>query len=116
MLSEIKNDVSTERRKMDELRSVTLIETKPMDKNKTDIWLQELFSTFGMQILRGKGFFNIYNSDYRFDFQSVRKSFHAEAKELWENDSERKSVVVLIGKKLPLQDDLQKTFSACCVS
>ena len=69
-----------------------------------------------VQLLRGKGYFNIAGSDYRFDFQSVRTNFHAKTEEEWNPDEERESVVVFIGAELPDKEQLEAGLLACAAS
>jgi len=99
--------------KLDPFQSVVLSETRPMDKDKVNAWIQELFSQRGHKILRSKGFLNFAGSDHRFVFQGVRKTFHSKADRLWEPGEERKSVIVLIGEGLDDGPELQAAFSAC---
>lgn len=98
---------------MDGISTTVLSESRPMNKEKLDAWIQNLFIKHGEKILRSKGFFNIAGSDYRHEFQAVRKTFHAKTDTVWGDDEERKSIVVLIGKELPDDTELQKSFSNC---
>lgn len=98
---------------MDGITTLVLTENHPMDKEKVNAWIQNLFVTRGTKILRSKGFFCFAGSDYRYEFQAVRKTFHSKADRIWEDNEERKSVVVLIGESLPDVAELQESFSAC---
>ena len=99
---------------MDDIKTVILTENRPMDKEKVNAWIQELFVTRGTKILRSKGFFCFAGSDYRYEFQAVRKTFHSKADRIWEDNEERKSVVVLIGEGGLLDTaELHESFSAC---
>ncbi len=98
---------------VDEFTSVSLTVKEPLDFNKVNQWIVDVFEKYGATILRGKGFFNIAGSDYRFEFQSVRKTFHSKTNDLWENEDEKKSVIVFIGTKLPPRDELQAGLEAC---
>lgn len=99
--------------KVDEIKSVVLSEKRPMDKEKINVWIKDLFMSRGGKILRSKGFLNFAGSDHRFVFQGVRKTFHSKADRLWKPDEERESVIVLIGEGLDDAGDLQESFSAC---
>lgn len=101
---------------MDDIRTVVLTENRPMDKEKVNEWIQNLFDTRGLKILRSKGFFYFADEDYRYEFQAVRKTFHSKADHIWKEDEEKKSVVVLIGKELTDAEELQESFSSCAVS
>ena len=101
---------------MDNIKTIVLSESQPLDKEKVNKWIQNLFVTEGIKILRSKGFFNFYNSDYRYEFQAVRKTFHSKADRLWDNEEERKSVVVLIGEGLDDEQKYQEAFHKCIVN
>lgn len=98
---------------MDDIRTIALTETRPMDKEKVNAWLQSLFMKDGTKMLRSKGFFSFQGFDDRFEFQAVRKTFHSKADRKWEVGEERKSVVVVIGEGLPEEKELQASFSEC---
>lgn len=98
---------------IDGITTTVLTENHPMRKDLLDKWLQKLFVEHGDKILRSKGFFYIAGSGYRHEFQAVRKTFHAQTDSVWNDDEERKSVVVLIGKELPDEKELQDSFRRC---
>ena len=97
---------------MDEFCSVSLCVDEPLDLEAVNRWITDTFEKYGLSILRGKGFFNIAGSDYRHEFQSVRKTFHSKTDTLWDNDK-RKSVIVFIGTKLPPRSELQAALERC---
>lgn len=96
----------------DDIKTVVLSESSALDKEKVNVWIQNLFVNDGIKLLRSKGFFNFSDTDYRYEFQAVRKTFHSKADRLWENDDERKSVIVLIGEGLDEQK-YQESFHNC---
>ncbi len=98
---------------MEEFKSISLCVKEPLDRAKVDEWIKALYGSWGKKLLRGKGYFNIQGSDYRFDFQSVRTNFHAKTEELWEDEEYRETVVVLIGTELPSQEKLMESLTAC---
>ena len=100
------------RSNMQSIQTVSLVEKRPMDKKKTNAWLDQLFRDESIKLLRSKGMFHFANSDYRFEFQAVRTSFHSKADQVWRENEERKSTVVLIGEGLDVQL-LQKQFAQC---
>jgi len=102
-----------EEENVDNIQSVVLSEIRPMDKDKINVWIKDLFTSRGDKILRSKGFLNFAGSDHRFVFQGVRKTFHSKADRLWKPDEERTSYIVLIGEGLDDAEELQKSFSAC---
>jgi G3E family GTPase len=99
--------------KVDKIRSVVLSEPRPLDKEKVNAWIKDLFERHDFKILRGKGFLHFSGTDHRFVFQSVRRTFHSKADRLWKPDEERGSVIVLIGEGLDDAEEMQRTFSAC---
>lgn len=101
---------------MDNIKTIVLSESQPLDKEKVNKWIQNLFVTEGIKILRSKGFLNFYDSDYRYEFQAVRKTFHSKSDRLWNKEEERKSVVVLIGEGLDDEEKYQETFHKCIVN
>lgn len=98
---------------VDNIKTIVLTENRPMDKEKVNRWLQDLFVKQGAKILRSKGFFCFEGSDYRYEFQAVRKTFHSKADRIWDDGEERKSVVVLIGEGFTDPSEIQKSFSDC---
>lgn len=98
---------------MDAFQSVVLSEKRPLDKEKVNVWINELFAQRGRKILRSKGFLNFAGYDHRFVFQGVRMTFHSKADRLWKPDEERTSTIVLIGEGLDDAAELQRSFSQC---
>lgn len=98
---------------MDAFQSVVLSEKRPLDKEKVNVWINELFAQRGRKILRSKGFLNFAGYDHRFVFQGVRMTFHSKADRLWKPDEERISTIVLIGEGLDDAAELQRSFSQC---
>lgn len=98
---------------VEEFKSISIRVPEPLDREKTDQWIRELYDAWGKKMLRGKGYFNIAGSDYRFDFQSVRTNFHAKTDTRWNSDDERESVLVFIGTELPDQSELEESLRLC---
>lgn len=98
---------------VDSIKTVVVSEKRPMDKEKVNEWIKDLLVNRGHKILRSKGFLDFADSEYRFVFQGVRKTFHSTADRLWEPGEERGSVIVLIGEELEDEAELQRSFSAC---
>ncbi len=101
---------------MDEIQTITLTVDEPLDISKTNEWISGLFKENGLKLLRGKGFFNIAGSDYRYEFQSVRTSFHSKTDKLWGEDEERRTVIVLIGERLPDAGELKAGLLKCAAA
>jgi G3E family GTPase len=113
-LKNIKNSSNTneEDTYMDKVKTVVLTEEAPMDKEKVNKWIDKVFKDEGIKLLRSKGFFCFKNDEYRYEFQGVRKSFHSKADKLWDENDERKSVVVFIGEGID-EKQLKKEFKDC---
>lgn len=99
--------------RVDDIQSVVLTESRPLDKAKLTAWLQALFDERGLDILRSKGFLYFSGYDHRFVFQGVRRTFHSKADRQWQPGEERKSTIILIGENLGDAQALQQAFSAC---
>lgn len=112
-LKGLSNNKAKDECSTDNIKTVILSENHPMDKEKINNWLQNLFDTKGNKILRSKGFFSFAYDDYRYEFQAVRKTFHSKADKKWEEGEDRKSVVVLIGEGSMDSKILKESFSFC---
>lgn len=99
--------------RLDDIQSVVLTESRPLDKEKLTAWLQALFAARGLDILRSKGFLSFCGYDHRFVFQGVRRTFHSKTDRMWQPGEERRSTLVLIGEHLDDGPALQEAFSAC---
>ncbi|MDD4438458.1 MAG: GTP-binding protein [Tissierellia bacterium] len=98
----------------DNIKTLLLTENRPLDMEKMNEWIKNLYVTKGMKILRSKGFLYFKDEDYRYEFQAVRKTYHSKADKKWEDNEERKSVIVLIGDNEVLDaKELQESFSSC---
>jgi G3E family GTPase len=105
-----RNDQETN---VEQFQSVSLIENRPLDREKVNAWIGELFAKRGQKILRSKGFLNFAGYDHRFVFQGVRMTFHSQTDRLWRPEERRMSTIVLIGENLDDEAELQRSFSAC---
>lgn len=101
---------------VENFKSIALRIAEPLDMEKVNAWIRETYAEYGKKLLRGKGYFNIAGSDYRFDFQSVRTNFHAKTEDEWNPDETRESVVVFIGAELPDKELLKAGLKACAAS
>lgn len=101
----------------DDIQSIALTESRPLDKEKVNAWISDLITNSGKKILRGKGILWFAGYDHRFVFQSVRLAFHSKADRPWKPDEERKTVIVLIGEDLQeMAEEWQRGLSACVAS
>ncbi len=95
------------------LRTVVLSESRPLDKEKVDAWIHDLFVSDDIKVLSSKGVFNFIYCDYIYEFESYSKTFNSKADQYWQNDDDRKSVVVLIGENLGNEIKYYKDFRNC---
>ncbi len=75
-------------------------------------WMEHLMEHETMTLYRYKGIIAIKGSDRKFVFQGVGHMFNGSFKGEWQNDEERISSFVFIGKNLEL-DLLKNGFEAC---
>ena len=98
---------------MDKIKTITLSTDRAMSKERVNAWIDDLFTKYGKQILRGKGFLKFSGDNNRYEFQSVRESFHSYSTGLWPLEEDPHSVIVLIGSSgLPVEE-IQQSFFAC---
>jgi len=102
----------SEDKPMDNITTIILQENRAMDKDKVNFWLDRLFRDQSIKLLRSKGIFYFSGSDFKFEFQGVRTSFHSKALSEWQEGEERKSVMVIIGEALDVAT-LKQDFSQC---
>ena len=96
----------------DQIMSVALTSTKPMNADKMRAWLTELTTRQGQNILRAKGIINIANAARRMVFQSVHMLLEGDWQRDWRPDEPRVSTLVFIGRKLD-RAALNTAFEAC---
>ncbi len=96
----------------DNIKTMVLTENRPMDMEKLNEWIKNLYETSGMKILRSKGFLYFKDEEHRYEFQAVRKTYQLKEDKKWEDNEERKSVIVLIADNMIFNaKELQKSFS-----
>lgn len=98
----------------DEITSIALLESAPIDAEKLQQWIAGLLQTQGPDIFRMKGILNIQNSDHRYVFQGVHMIFDGKIDRLWKPQEQRKSELVFIGRHLD-RSTLEQSFNACVV-
>ena len=95
----------------DEISSVGIQESRPLDARKVNDWLSHLLQTHGEDILRMKGVLNLKGDDRRYIFHGVHMMFDGRPERAW-SDAARSSQVVFIGRKLD-REELTTGFLAC---
>ena len=84
----------------EEIKSVSLSTTKPLDGVKFTQWLDKLLAEKGQDILRAKGILNVKGEDKRLVFQAVHMILEGELQQPWREGEERVSRAVFIGRHL----------------
>lgn len=87
---------------------------EPVHPTLVDMWMNELIMTHGMDLLRYKGILNLYGDEHQIIYQGVNMAFKAERGELWKEEK-RESVLVFIGKNLPVED-MKQSFTNCLLT
>ncbi|MFS0749779.1 CobW family GTP-binding protein [Oceanobacillus sp. 1P07AA] len=95
----------------DNVTSLSLIETKPLDLGKLNLWFSYLVQILGESLYRYKGILYINGKKKKYIFQGVHMLFAAEEQTEW-GDASPRSEMVFIGKDLNKQK-LKEQFQKC---
>ena len=98
----------------DEITSIALLESAPINAEKLHDWITKLLKTQGQDIFRMKGILNMDGSDHRYVFQGVHMIFDGKVDRLWKSREQRKSELVFIGRNLDRRM-LESQFQNCVV-
>jgi G3E family GTPase len=96
----------------EEMQSLSLRTSKPIDANKFMPWLQDLVAKDGARILRSKGILSFKDDDDRYVFQGVHMMLEGDHQRQWKDGEARESRVVFIGRELPEQA-IRDGFAKC---
>jgi G3E family GTPase len=96
----------------DAVSSVGIVEERPVNIHKLNLWLSELLREQGADIYRMKGVLHLADSINRFVFQGVHMLFDGQADRPWRDDEPRQSQMIFIGRNLD-RVDLTAGFRAC---
>ena len=96
----------------EEIGSIALTETKPIDEPKLQEWLSNLLQAQGSDIFRLKGIVNVAGEENRFVFQGVHMMLEGISDRPWKPDEIRKSDLVFIGRNLDAEQ-LREGFQQC---
>lgn len=99
----------------EDMQSLSLHTSKPVDPMKFMPWLQDLVAKDGEKILRTKGIMAFQGDDERYVFQGVHMMLEGDHQRKWKADEARESRLVFIGRELPEQD-IRDGFERCIVS
>jgi G3E family GTPase len=87
----------------EEMQSLSLRTSKPLDADKFMPWLQGLVAAEGQKILRSKGILAFTGDDDRYVFQGVHMMLEGDHQRKWKDGEARESRLVFIGRELPEQ-------------
>ena len=109
---EFLNEESHEHEHDDEIASVSLSTTKPLDGERLTAWLRALLAEQGQNILRAKGILDIKGRNERLAVQAVHMMMEGDYQRPWRADEKRVSRLVFIGRQLD-RAALKRGFEAC---
>ena len=96
----------------DEIASVSLTATKPLDGDRVTAWLRALLAEKGQNILRAKGILDVKGKNERLAFQAVHMMMEGDFQRVWREDEKRFSRLVFIGRDLD-RAELKRGFETC---
>jgi G3E family GTPase len=99
----------------EDMQSLSLRTSKPLDAAKFMPWLQDLIATEGQKILRSKGILAFKGDDDRYVFQGVHMMLEGDHQRKWKEGELRESRLVFIGRELPEQT-IRDGFENCIIS
>lgn len=95
--------------------SLSIVLPGEHDLDETQKWISNLLWEKGAAIFRMKGVLSIAHSEEKFVYQAVHMIFKGNFDVEWEENEERLSKLVFIGKNLN-HDELRQGFKACLYS
>lgn len=96
----------------DGVTSISLLEDKPLDSKKFDLWIGSVLQQFGIELLRTKGILNFSDSKECFAFQAVHMMADGDFIRPWKEKEKRCSRLVFIGRHLD-EKKLRDGFKSC---
>ncbi len=96
----------------EDMQSLSLRSSKPLDAEKFMPWLQQLVASEGQKILRSKGILAFTGDDDRYVFQGVHMMLEGDHQRAWKDGEARESRLVFIGRELPEQT-IRDGFERC---
>lgn len=98
----------------DQVRSFIFEDSRAIDLNRFNVWLNEVAQSMGNDLYRTKGVFNARGFRERVVFQSVRMLTTMRMERPWQDGEPRVSQFVVIGKNLD-REKFAEGFSRCVV-
>ncbi|MDF2646596.1 MAG: cobalamin biosynthesis protein CobW [Paenibacillus sp.] len=99
----------------DEVTSIFFRETRPLDLNKVERFINEWLSEHGVDTFRYKGILNIKNVNKRIVFQGIHMLFSSYPDRDWKANEMPSSEFVVIGRNLD-EEWFRKQFEGCVAS
>jgi G3E family GTPase len=96
----------------EEVSSVGIVETSPVNPTKLNAWLSQLLQEKGPDIFRMKGVLLIQGESKRFVFQGVHMLFDGRPDRPWKPQETKQSKMIFIGRNLD-REALTKGFRNC---
>lgn len=96
----------------DAIQSIYLEESRPLDMERLNRFMQLVMGELGNQILRYKGILYVKDEPKRIVFQGVHTTMGSNEDRDWDEKEERKTRMVFIGRHLP-KDVLKEGLSLC---
>ena len=96
----------------DGVTSISLMEDKPLDGKRFNLWMSMVLQKFGKDILRTKGIMNFKHDDRCFAFQAVHMMAEGNFIRSWKTKEDRCSRLVFIGRNLD-EKSLREGFFKC---
>lgn len=96
----------------DTVSSIVLREERPLDLRKLDQWMSYLVQEMGPDLYRYKGILHVAGEKRRVVFQGLHMLFAGHVEREWEENENKISELVFIGKNLD-RDWFQKQFTNC---
>lgn len=97
------------------VKSLFLVEERPLDLKKIETWLSGIIRAMGPNIYRSKGILHLKGQPKRVVFQGVQMIFDARPDRFWNPGEKRLSQLVFIGRELD-EAALRAGFAACLAS
>ena len=96
----------------DDITSISLKSSKPLDRAKFGMWISMVLAERGQDLLRSKGILAIAGEDRQFVYQGVHMLKEATFTRPWPAGASRESRLVFIGRNLD-RDWLLRGFESC---
>ena len=94
------------------VKSLFMIEERPLELKKVEAWLTEVIRTMGANIYRSKGILHLRGQAKRVVFQGVQMIFEAKPDRFWNPGEKKVSQLVFIGRELD-EKALRAGFEQC---